>query len=116
MMNSKWWIHIQSSAEEGWAIAPTPRASPFSLDESSENFPMFTNNSVHCSFSHNPSVELVSPTIEDRILEYALLVRKRNINAQVVLLSNDVSLKIKAMAEVQFHLLFITPPKGKNQS
>ncbi|KAK4803769.1 hypothetical protein SAY86_003586 [Trapa natans] len=101
MVNSKWWIHIQSSAEEGWAIAPTPRASPFSLNEADDNFPLFTNNSIHHgSVYGSPSNELVSsPTIEDRILEYALVVKKRAVNEQVVLLSNDVSLKIKAMAE-----------------
>ncbi|OWM67481.1 hypothetical protein CDL15_Pgr028344 [Punica granatum] len=99
MVNSKWWIQIQSSAEEGWAVAPTPRACPYSLNEASDNFPMFTASAARFSLSGNPSVEIISPTAEDRILEYALLVRKRNCNGQLVLLSNDTSLKIKAMAE-----------------
>ncbi|KAF3595214.1 hypothetical protein DY000_02022681 [Brassica cretica] len=38
-------------------------------------------------------------TSEDQVLECALLYRNRNISEKLVLLSNDVTLKIKAMAE-----------------
>ncbi|WZZ71344.1 hypothetical protein YC2023_082714 [Brassica napus] len=38
-------------------------------------------------------------TSEDQVLECALLCRNRNISENLVLLSNDVTLKIKAMAE-----------------
>ena len=40
-------------------------------------------------------------TSEDQVLECALLYRNRNISEKLVLLSNDVTLKIKAMAEVK---------------
>ncbi|CDY59051.1 BnaC07g48210D [Brassica napus] len=40
-------------------------------------------------------------TSEDQVLECALLCRNRNISENLVLLSNDVTLKIKAMAEVK---------------
>ncbi|KAG2306850.1 hypothetical protein Bca4012_084193 [Brassica carinata] len=39
------------------------------------------------------------PTSEDQVLACALLYRNRNISQKLVLLSNDVTLKIKAMAE-----------------
>ena len=45
-------------------------------------------------------MELVSPAAEDHILDCALLHRKMSHEGQLVLLSNDITLKIKAMAEV----------------
>lgn len=85
MVNSEWWIHVQSSAEEGRSIAHTPTAA-------TDWSPRFS------SFD-----ELVSPTAEDRVLDHALFVNrmKKNNSAKVVLLSNDISLKIKAMADVR---------------
>lgn len=81
MINTKWWIHVQSSEEEASTVPPTPPATPASL------------------FSYDSLLDIVSPTAEDHILEYALSFRKIN-NVQLVLLSDDVTLKIKSMAEV----------------
>nr|GMD74183.1 FHA domain-containing protein PS1-like [Ipomoea batatas] len=80
VINTKWWIHVQSSEEEASAIPPTPPATPASL------------------ISYDSLLNIVSPTAEDHILEYALSFRKIN-NDQLVLLSDDVTLKIKSMAE-----------------
>nr|GMC47532.1 FHA domain-containing protein PS1 [Ipomoea batatas] len=80
MINTKWWFHVQSSEEEASAIPPTPPATPASL------------------ISYDSLLNIVSPTAEDHILEYALSFRKIN-NGQLVLLSDDVTLKIKSMAE-----------------
>lgn len=62
MLDSKWWIRIQSTSEE---------------EERS-----------------------IAPTAEAHALDYALFIRRTNTNAHTVLLTNDISLKIKAMAEV----------------
>lgn len=97
MVNAQSWIHVQSSIEDVRPIAPTPRASPSSCDmDMAEKF----------SFSSVPFspcgswLDIVSPTTEDHILECALFFRRIRNNWQLVLLSNDVTLKIKAMAEV----------------
>lgn len=94
-MKTKWWIHIQSSVEEGRPIAPTPPASPqsqFSIG----------SGRFHCG---SPTLtEIVSPTSEDHILDCALLFRKMKNDRCLVLLSNDVTMKIKAMAEVTIYL------------
>lgn len=100
MVKTKWWIHVQSSAEDGRLIAPTPTASPQSLF--SENNWGFTSGTTS-SFPYlrcRSSMELVSPAAEDHILDCALLHRKMSRERQLVLLSNDITLKIKAMAEV----------------
>ncbi|CAK7323581.1 unnamed protein product [Dovyalis caffra] len=88
MVRTPWWIHVQSSLEEGRQIAPTPPASPHSrFSQGSEGLPC------------GSLLEIVSPTSEDHILEYALSYRKMYRDGQFILLSNDVTLKIKAMAE-----------------
>lgn len=79
MMNTDWWIHVQNSMEVCRTVAPTPPASPQS------------QISVW---------EIASPRAEDRILDCALMFRKMKNTQQFVLLSNDITLKIKAMAEV----------------
>lgn len=90
MVRTPWWIHVQSSMEEGRHIAPTPPASPQSrFSQGSEGFPCGTGSFL----------EIVSPTAEDHILEYALSYRKMNRDGQLILLTNDVTLKIKAMSE-----------------
>lgn len=104
MVKTKWWIHIQSSVEEGRPIAPTPPASPqsqFSIG----------SGRFHCGtpiwgpFSSRTSLtEIVSPTSEDHILDYALVFRKMKDDRRLILLSNDVTMKIKAMAEVTIYL------------
>ncbi|XP_030525903.1 FHA domain-containing protein PS1 isoform X2 [Rhodamnia argentea] len=92
MINLKWWIHVQRSIEEGMSIALTPPATPHCIfGDARETFSAATpGGSV---------MGIVSPTTEDHILESALFYRKTNPNGQLVLLSNDISLKIKAMAE-----------------
>ncbi|CAG7897289.1 unnamed protein product [Brassica rapa] len=78
-VNTKWWIQLQSLSEETKATAaPTPPVTPQS------------NGS----------------TSDDQVLECALLYRNLNIYENLVLLSNDATLKIKAMAE---HVICETP-------
>lgn len=96
-VNTKWWIQVQSPSEETKAIAPTPPVTPQSND--SVTFPF----SLHWS---NNAPEIDSPTSVDQVLECALLYRNRNRDEKLVLLSNDVTLKIKAMAEVNLHTRF----------
>ncbi|KAB1220679.1 hypothetical protein CJ030_MR3G009371 [Morella rubra] len=99
MVKTKSWIHVQSSSEEERMIAPTPPASaPSSYSDDSEQFPYGTASSMPISILGSPS-EIVSPTAEDHILDCALLYRKIKNDGRLVLLSDDVTLKIKAMAE-----------------
>ncbi|OMO67947.1 hypothetical protein COLO4_29964 [Corchorus olitorius] len=95
MLKTNWWIHVQSSMEEGGPVAPTPPATPPSH---------FSEGSLSNSFgtiwsARGSLMEMGSPTAEDHILDCALLFRKLKSDGQLVLLSNDVTLKIKAMAE-----------------
>ena len=102
MVKTKWWIHVQSSVEEGRPIAPTPPASPRPrFSEGSEGFTGCMTISLPFS-ACGSLMEIVSPTAEDHILEYALFFKKIKNDGQLVLLTNDVTLKIKAMAEVLF--------------
>ncbi|XP_010461265.1 PREDICTED: FHA domain-containing protein PS1-like [Camelina sativa] len=89
-VNSKWWIQVQSPSEETKATAPTPPVTPQS--NGSLAFPF----SLHWN-TYAPEID--SPTSEDQVLECALLYRNRNRDEKLVLLSNDATLKIKAMAE-----------------
>ncbi|XP_057445734.1 FHA domain-containing protein PS1 isoform X2 [Lotus japonicus] len=90
MVNTNWWIHIQSSVDEGRRIAPTPPASPQTqICEESWSF-----HGGIGSF-----MEIPSPTIEDHILDFTLLHKRKQIDGQLVLLSEDVTLKINCMAE-----------------
>ncbi|KAH1090580.1 hypothetical protein J1N35_017837 [Gossypium stocksii] len=95
MVKTKWWIHVQSTMEEGGPIAPTPPATPHSR---------FSEGSMGNSFgpfsARGSLMKIATPTAEDHILDYALLCRKmKSDDGQLVVLSNDVTLKIKAMAE-----------------
>ncbi|KAK8336684.1 hypothetical protein V6Z12_A09G136500, partial [Gossypium hirsutum] len=95
MVKTKWWIHVQSTMEEGGPIAPTPPATPHSH---------FSEGSMGNSFgpfsAGGSLMKIATPTAEDHILDYALLWRKmKSDDGQLVVLSNDVTLKIKAMAE-----------------
>ncbi|KAK8279838.1 hypothetical protein V6Z12_D09G137000 [Gossypium hirsutum] len=96
MVKTKWWIHVQSTMEEGGPIAPTPPATPhshFSEDSMGNSFGPFSARGI--------LMKIATPTAEDHILDYALLCRKmKSDDGQLVVLSNDVTLKIKAMAEV----------------
>ncbi|CAF2043837.1 unnamed protein product [Brassica napus] len=89
-VNTKWWIQLQSPLEETKATAPTPPVTPQS-------------NGFAFPFSlqwNNYALEIDSPTSEDEVLECALLYRNHNnIDEKLVLLSNDITLKIKAMSE-----------------
>ncbi|XP_058088231.1 FHA domain-containing protein PS1 [Magnolia sinica] len=98
MVKTSWWIHVQSSVESV-PIAPTPPVSPRSrLSEGSNEFPGSTTNSVPFS-TCGSLMEIVSPTAEDHILECALLFKRIKDDGQLVLLTNEIALKIKAMAE-----------------
>ncbi|CAJ1947872.1 unnamed protein product [Sphenostylis stenocarpa] len=88
-VKTSWWINIQSSVDEGRLIAPTPPASPQT---------QFSEESW-ISLSYLKCMEIASPTVEDHILNFALLYRKNQSDGQLVLLSEDISLKIKCMAE-----------------
>ncbi|TMX05388.1 hypothetical protein EJD97_023602 [Solanum chilense] len=97
MVNAKSWVHVQSCLEETRPVAPTPPATapPRFFNEENGIFPVGSVlSSPHCGLA-----EIVSPTAEDHILEYALLLKITNRDGQLVLLSNDLTMKIKAMAE-----------------
>ncbi|KAL3335071.1 hypothetical protein AABB24_031336 [Solanum stoloniferum] len=97
MVNAKSWVHVQSRVEETRPVAPTPPATapPYCFNEENGIFPVGSVlSSPHCGLA-----EIVSPTAEDHILEYALLFKRTNRDGQLVLLSNDLTMKIKAMAE-----------------
>ncbi|GKV32316.1 hypothetical protein SLEP1_g40931 [Rubroshorea leprosula] len=94
MVKTKWWIHVQSSAEEGQQILPTPPASPqFQFNESSDCILSETTSAI------TSLAEIASPTAEDHVLDSALRFRTMEIDGQLILLSNEVTMKIKAMAE-----------------
>ncbi|PRQ24416.1 putative transcription factor interactor and regulator FHA-SMAD family [Rosa chinensis] len=120
MVKTNWWIHVQSSLEDGRLIAPTPPASPQSLfSEDSWGLTSGTTSSfpfLRC----RSSMELVSPAAEDHILDCALLHRKMSNEGQLVLLSSDITLKIKAMAEglicetaQEFHESLVNPSSDR---
>ncbi|PIN10905.1 hypothetical protein CDL12_16507 [Handroanthus impetiginosus] len=94
MAVAKWWIHVQTSAEEGRLIPPTPPASPHWFSDEKGPFSVGSK-----PFSPYNLQEIVTPTAADHILECALLFRRTKNEGQLVLLSDDVALKIKAMAE-----------------
>ncbi|RZC73480.1 hypothetical protein C5167_048959 [Papaver somniferum] len=96
MIKTNWWIHVQNSLEESLPTAPTPPASPHPI-LSEANYDAFGRALQLSSFGS--LMEIASPTAQDHTLECALLFRRIKNNERVVLLSNDVALKIKAMAE-----------------
>ncbi|KAJ7145219.1 hypothetical protein O6H91_22G010000 [Diphasiastrum complanatum] len=78
------WIHVQSSSETR-PVGITPPVSPaLSL----QNFSQYGS-----------AIDLLSPTNDDHILDCALLFANSVSDGQVVLLTKDTALKIKAMAE-----------------
>ncbi|KAL6213810.1 hypothetical protein ACLB2K_013249 [Fragaria x ananassa] len=115
MVKTNWWIHVQSSLEDERLMAPTPPASPQSLF-SENSWELTSGTTSSFPFLRRwSSMQLVSPAAEDHILDCALSRRKRS-NEQFVLLSNDITLKIKAMAEglicetaQEFHESLVTP-------
>ncbi|XP_047322717.1 FHA domain-containing protein PS1 [Impatiens glandulifera] len=85
MLTTNWWIRVQSLGEEERKIAETPPSSPQFSDVERFGFVGFP----------------LTPLAEDHILECGLLFRKiiNSEGGRLVLLTNDVTLKIKAMAE-----------------
>ncbi|WOL11161.1 FHA domain-containing protein PS1-like isoform X1 [Canna indica] len=90
MKNTSWWIHAQSSFET-IPVPPTPPISPQSPYGDSVEPKSFS--------TYGSLTEIVSPTAEDHILDSALLFKKIKTGAKFVILSNSITLKIKAMAE-----------------
>ncbi|XP_021849410.1 FHA domain-containing protein PS1 [Spinacia oleracea] len=90
MVKTQWWIHVQNSTEEVQSVAATPPASPYSSQVSC--------GTTAGSFPFS-ALELLSPSTEDHVLDYALSFRRNKNEGQLVLLSDDITLKIKAMAE-----------------
>lgn len=96
MINTNWWIHVESLMEEGRHLTPAP-----SLTTSEGEIKDFTSSST--PFSAFPKfLESVSLMSGDHIIDCALLNRRTKNDENLVILSDDVSLKIKAMAEVRF--------------
>ncbi|KAH6784211.1 hypothetical protein C2S52_009170 [Perilla frutescens var. hirtella] len=89
MVSTKWWIHVQSTIEEGRLVPPTTSACWFSEEKST-----FSVGSI--PLSPHTLQEISTPTVTGHILESALFF-KQIMNGQLVLLSNDVTLKIKAI-------------------
>ncbi|KAF7043513.1 hypothetical protein CFC21_052852 [Triticum aestivum] len=111
MENESWWIHVQSSSEM-LPVAPTPPATPTEMQRSSEEseataagafnsmLALFSPRSFTGIFSPRILADIDSPKTEDRVLDCALLFNKlRGCGQNMVILSNSVNLKIKAMSE-----------------
>ncbi|KAI4997437.1 hypothetical protein ZWY2020_052779 [Hordeum vulgare] len=110
--NESWWIHVQSSSEM-LPVAPTPPATPTETQRYSEEseataaagafnsmLSLFSPRSFTGIFSPRSLTDIVSPKTEDRVLDCALLFNKlRGSSQNMVILSNSVNLKIKAMSE-----------------
>ncbi|CAN6380741.1 unnamed protein product [Urochloa humidicola] len=102
MATESWWIHVQSSSEM-FPVAPTPPVTPSAqrIDEEIKVGSAGSFNPMAALFSPRSFelVDIVSPKPEDRVLDCALLLNKLRSDQNVVVLSNSVALKIKAMAE-----------------
>ncbi|CAI9754325.1 unnamed protein product [Fraxinus pennsylvanica] len=95
MNDAEGWIHVQSLAEGRRPVAPTPPSSPLSwFCEEKGIFSIGSSPFSPCSIQ-----DIVTPTTEDHILECALFFKRIRNDGQLVLLSDDVTLKIKAMSE-----------------
>jgi hypothetical protein len=115
--NESWWIHVQSSSEMS-PVSPTPPATPTETqrnDEAGEAgraaagtfntmLSLFSPRSFTDIFSPRSFPDIVSPKTEDRVLDCALLFNKLRGGQNMVILSNSVALKIKAMSEVPMSL------------
>lgn len=96
MINTNWWIHVENLMEGEKHLTPAS-----SLSASEGEIEDFAFSSTPFS-AYSKILEIVSPTPGDHILECALLNRRMKNDENLVILSDDVSLKIKAMAEVRF--------------
>ena len=104
MVKTRWWIDVESWEEGRPAATPpaTPQA-PYT-EESSESLLWRTSSKIQSIAAQRSLMEALSPTPEDHILDCALHARRRAVNhGQLVVLSDDVTLKIKAMAEVLYY-------------
>ncbi|XP_022972928.1 FHA domain-containing protein PS1 isoform X2 [Cucurbita maxima] len=100
MVKTRWWIDVECWEEGRPAATPpaTPQA-PYT-EESSESLLWRTSSKIQSIAAQRSLMEALSPTPEDHILDCALHARRRAVNrGQLVVLSDDVTLKIKAMAE-----------------
>lgn len=104
MEKESWWIHVQSSTEM-LPVAPTPPATPTALCNNGEREISAGTFNPIALFSPRSFSDIVSPKTEDRVLDCALLFNKLKGNQNIVILSNSVTLKIKAMAEVTLNSL-----------
>ncbi|KAF0895817.1 hypothetical protein E2562_016550 [Oryza meyeriana var. granulata] len=98
MEKVSWWIHVQSSYEM-LPVAPTPPATPRPVCNDEERKMSATTFNPIALFSLRSFTDIISPKTEDRILDCALLFNKLKSNQNSVILSNSITLKIKAMAE-----------------
>lgn len=110
MENESWWIHVQSSSEM-LPVAPTPPATPTETQRNDEGreaaaagtfnsmLTLFSPRGFTNIFSPRSFTDIVSPKTEDRVLDCALLFNKLRGGQNMVILSNSVTLKIKAMSE-----------------
>ncbi|KAL0560407.1 hypothetical protein IC582_000812 [Cucumis melo] len=98
MVQTRWWIHVQSS-EEG--VPPlTPPVTPQSSYTEGSSQSLFWRTSSIQSIKQRTFMEALSPTPEDHILDCAFYFRRGlKHGQQLVLISDNVTLKIKAMAE-----------------
>lgn len=99
MTNTDWWIHVESWEEEATPIAPTLPAHPES--RFSKVYRKFSGGAASSIFStwRRSLCEIVPSTAGDHVLDCALQFRANTSDGKFVLLSNDVALKIKSMAE-----------------
>ncbi|KAL6658329.1 hypothetical protein ACP70R_003915 [Stipagrostis hirtigluma subsp. patula] len=98
MENESWWIHVQSSSDM-LPVAPTPPATP-TMQFNDEDIEIAAGSfNPMALFSPRSFADIISPKPEDRVLECALLFNKLRSKQNIVVLSNSITLKIKAMAE-----------------
>ncbi|XP_062198220.1 FHA domain-containing protein PS1-like [Phragmites australis] len=98
MENESWWIHVQSSSDM-FPVAPTPPSTPSSRCIGEEIEIGSGSFNPMAFFSARSFADISSPKPEDRVLDCALLLNKLRSNHNIVILSNSITLKIKAMAE-----------------
>ena len=89
------WVHVQNSAENPQFGVATPPVSPRHVHLALSSYGSGFNDLMSC------------PTNGDHVLNCALLFSKNVIDGQVVLLTNDTALRIKAMAEVCLRINYV---------
>lgn len=105
MVQTGWWIHVQSSEE---MMAKLQTATP----PSTPTIPVGGGGGGGGGYLFNTKLmavglaEVVSPTADDHILDCAIQFKKEQ-QQQLVLLTQRISLKIKAMAEVKLLYIYV---------